>query len=324
MSKTLSCIAITGAASFIGQHLVRHLSALQEIEMRLLIHSRQPHFPKGTNKIHLIQGDLLKPETLSDFLRPDCLVIHLAYLKGVPDEANLEAANNLADACVNAHVKRLVHCSTAVVAGKTCDSPVTEETRCEPVNSYEITKHRMELLFTGKARNHFDLAILRPTAVFGPGGINLLKLSDDLTTGSRMLNYLKSCLFDHRCMNLVAVNHVVNALMFLACAEEKQNCGIYIVSDDEQPLNNYRDIEKRLMKAFGVRDYRLPRIPFPQFLLAVLLRLARRSNTDPFRTYSAGKLRKAGLRCADSFEVDLAYFADWYKSRGEGPVTGKP
>jgi nucleoside-diphosphate-sugar epimerase len=314
MSKTLSCIAITGAASFIGQHLVRHLSSLQEIEMRLLIHSHQPHYPAATNKIHLIQGDLLKPETLSDFLVPDCLVIHLAYLHRASEEANLEAASNLAQACVKAHVKRLVHCSTAVVVGKTTDNPVTEETRCDPGTPYEFTKFGIEKLFAEKSRDHFDLVILRPTAVFGPGGRNLLKLSDDLTAGSRLLNYLRSCLFDHRCMNLVSVSHVVNALVFLAQMEEKQNGGIFIVSDDEQPLNNYRDIEMRLMKAFGVHDYRLPRFSFPPLLLSFLLKLAGRSNTQMFRLYSADKLRKFGLRNAASFEVDLMNFADWYKN----------
>jgi nucleoside-diphosphate-sugar epimerase len=323
MSKTPSCIAITGAASFIGQHLIRYLSSLQEIEMRLLIHSRQSFSPESDGRMTLIQGDLLKPETLSGFLTPDCLVIHLAYLNGASDENNLEAAANLAEACVKAHVKKLVHCSTAVVAGKTSDNPVTEETTCEPGNQYEFTKYRMEQLFAQKAKDHFNLAILRPTAVFGPGGKNLLKLSDDLTAGSRILNYLKSCLFDHRCMNLVSVTHVVKALVFLAGVEAKQNSGIFIVSDDEQPLNNYRDIEKRLMQAFRVPDYRLPRVPFPQFLLSVLLKLAGRSNTHPFRRYCADKLRRAGLQYTDSFETDLTSFADWYKKRGTDSVTGK-
>jgi len=291
--------------------------------MRLLIHSRQSYFSESSSKISLIQGDLLKPETLSGFLTPDCLVIHLAYLNGASDGSNLEAAANLAEACVKAHVKRLVHCSTAVVAGKTRDNPVTEETTCEPGNHYEVTKYRMELLFAEKAKDHFDLAILRPTAVFGQGGKNLLKLSDDLTNGSRMLNYLKSCLFDCRCMNLVSVIHVVKALVFLAGMGAKQNGGIFIVSDDEQPLNNYRDMEKRLMQAYGVPDYRLPRVPFPEFLLSVLLKLAGRSNTHPFRTYCADKLIKAGLQYTDSFEADLISFADWYKKRGTDSVTGK-
>ncbi|HOQ42089.1 MAG TPA: NAD(P)-dependent oxidoreductase [Smithellaceae bacterium] len=319
----MKVIAITGTSSFIGQHLVQYLSSLQGIEMRLLVHSCQPHLPAGNKSLRFIQGDLLKPQTLSDFLTPDCLVIHLAYLHGASDEANLKAASNLAEACVKAHVKRLVHCSTAVVAGKTSDNPVTEETKCEPGNSYEYTKYKMERLFTKEALDHFDLAILRPTAVFGMGGKNLLKLADDLTMGSRILNYLKSCLFDHRCMNLVSVTHVINALTFLAFAQTKQNCGIYIVSDDDHPLNNYRDIERRLMHAFGVRDYRLPRIPLPQFLLAVLLKLAGKSNTHPFRTYSAGKLRKAGLGSTDSFGVDLTSFTDWYKSRGTDSVIKK-
>jgi len=319
----MKVIAITGPSSFVGRHLVELLSSRSDARLNLLVHHHMPDIPANRSGMDLIDGDLLKSDTLKDFLIPDCTVINLAYLSGESEGDNLEAATNLAEACVKAHVKRLVHCSTAVVAGKTPDNPVTEETKCEPGNPYEVTKYRMERLFAEKAKDHFDLAILRPTAVFGQGGKNLLKLSDDLTTGSWMLNYLKSCLFDHRCMNLVSVSHVVNALVFLVYMEAKLNGGIFIVADDEQPLNNYRDVEKRLMQAFGVRDYRLPRVPFPQFLLSVLLKLSGRSNTHPFRTYCSDKLRKAGLRYADSFEADLTAFADWYKKSGTDSMIGK-
>ena len=74
------------------------------------------------------------------------------------------------------HIKRLIHCSTAVVAGRVNDNIVTEQTECNPRTEYEKTKYQIEQILTQKARNHFPLTILRPTAVFGENGKNLLKL----------------------------------------------------------------------------------------------------------------------------------------------------
>lgn len=315
MSSIPSCIAITGASSFIGQHLVRHLLSLDEIEMRLLVHRHRPDIPADNTRISMITGDLLKPDTMSALLRPGCTVINLAYLGGASADDNLAAAHNLADACRQANVRRLVHCSTAVVAGRTSDDMITEETRCEPGGDYELIKFKMEKLLTEKAKGHFDLVILRPTAVFGPGGENLLKLANDLSAGNRTLNYLKSCLFDRRSMNLVYIDQVVSAIVFLAGMKEILNGAVFICSDDEQPLNNYRDVERHLIRGLGCEDYWLPRIPFPKPMLSTILKFAGRTNINPSRIYHSGKLRQAGFKNIVSFEAGLASFADWYRKK---------
>ncbi len=304
--------AITGGASFIGRHLVRHLLTFPDIEIRLLIHHHRLDLPEEYPGLKLITGDLREPETLEGFLQPDCAVINLAFIGGASEQYNLEAISNLADACRKADIRRMVHCSTAVVAGRVSDDVITEETECKPDHGYELTKFRMEKLITEKARGQFDLAVLRPTAVFGPGGKNLLKLANDLSSGNRILNYLKSCLFDRRRMNLVSVDHVVAALIFLSSAEQKMEGDIYIVSDDDHPLNNYRGVEQYLIRALGCRDYSLPRIPLPSALLATVLRLAGRSNSNPSRIYHMGNLMDAGFEKKGSFEGGLALFAEWY------------
>jgi nucleoside-diphosphate-sugar epimerase len=320
----MKMIAMTGAASFIGQHLVSHLSSLGDIEMRLLVHHHQADLPAESTAIRLFKGDLLKPETLDGFLHAGCTVINLAYLDGASAHDNLKAADNLVEACAKAGVKRLVHCSTAVVAGKVPDNHINEETRCEPVHDYELTKFRVEKLIAERAAGRLDLVVLRPTAVFGPGGKNLLKLADDLSAGSRGLNYFRSCLFGSRRMNLVSVGQVVSALHFLALAEQSWGGSIFIVSDDENPLNNYHNVEKYLIGAVGGRDYSFPRIPIPTPVLSMMLRLAGRSNSNPFRKYDAGKLRAAGFKHTTRFEADLDSFADWYKRRLEDPAAGTP
>ncbi|HRS83038.1 MAG TPA: NAD-dependent epimerase/dehydratase family protein, partial [Smithellaceae bacterium] len=254
-------VAVTGASGFLGRHLVASLHERPDVGLRVLVHRRQPSLAMDDDRIRTVPGDLLTPNGLDLLLAPDCTVIHLAYSGSSSGPENLKAASNLADACAKARIRRLVHCSTAVVAGRVGDDLINENTRCRPAPGYESTKFEMERIFAEKAAGRFELAILRPAAVFGPGGRNLLKMADDLKSGNRVMNYLKSCLFDQRPMNLVSVGHVVSALTFLAFAERKWNGDVFIVSDDDHPWNTYRNVEKYLMKAMGRGDYPVPRFP---------------------------------------------------------------
>jgi len=313
-------VAVTGASGFLGRHLVASLHERPDVGLRVLVHRRQPSLAMDDDRIRTVPGDLLTPNGLDLLLAPDCTVIHLAYSGSSSGPENLKAASNLADACAKARIRRLVHCSTAVVAGRVGDDLINENTRCRPAPGYESTKFEMERIFAEKAAGRFELAILRPAAVFGPGGRNLLKMADDLKSGNRVMNYLKSCLFDQRPMNLVSVGHVVSALTFLAFAERKWNGDVFIVSDDDHPWNTYRNVEKYLMKAMGRGDYPVPRFPLPAFVLSVMLRIKGRSNSNPQRRYDAGKLRAAGFQNTVSFEAGLKAFADWYRRRPADPA----
>jgi len=306
-------IALTGAASFIGQHLIRFLSTDDAVEMRILIHENKPKGLMDRKGLVPVEGDLLKPDTLTRLFEPDCTVINLAYLNRPPIRENLDAVENLVKHCIKARTKRLVHCSTATVVGGVPDNVITEETLCNPNSEYETTKLQIEELLKEKARNHFELVILRPTAVFGPGGKNLLKLTDDLTQGKLLTNYLKSCLFNRRKMNLVFVENVVSALSFLAFTSQKIDQELFIISDDENPMNNYWEIEKYLIKELGYQDYPVPRIPLPKTMLSALLRLAGKSNSNPNRIYSSQKIQSIGFQKKTSFEAGLSSFAKWYK-----------
>lgn len=306
-------IAVTGASSFIGQHLVSDLSERSDTEVRVLIHKNRPKAVRGGGNIVPIEGDLLNPDTLPALFEPDCTVINLAYLHGMSIRENMDAMENLAQNCMTSRIRRMVHCSTAVVVGGVSDDVVTEEMPCDPKNEYETTKLQIEELLKTKARGHFEVAILRPTAVFGPGGKNLLKLAGDLTRGNTFINYLKSCLYSSRRMNLVYVDNVVSAILFLAFTTLKINGETFIISDDEYPENNYRAVEKQLARLLGRKDHPLPRVPLSKPLLSGLLKLAGRSNNNPNRVYSSKKIRNMGFQEKTSFEAGLSSFAEWYK-----------
>ena len=305
-------IAITGANSFIGSHLLDLLSNRDDIKIKILIHKNYDTMKSNRSNISMFRGDLLKPETLTGLINHGCTVVNLAYLSERSRQENLTAITNIVETCAKSKVRRLVHCSTAVVAGRISNNIVTEKTRCNPINEYEITKLEIEKLLLEKSRDKFEAVILRPSAVFGPGGKNLLKLVDDLGKGNRTVNYLKSCLFNTRRMNLVHVSNVVSAIEFLIRTENKIDSEVFIISDDEYSSNNYRFIENYLVKNLGYKDYVIPNIPIPAFILKILLKLGQRSNLNPAIVYDCHKLLNIGFRKPTLFEDGLANFVHWY------------
>ena len=219
----------------------------------------------------------------------------------------------MAEACARAKVKRFVHCSTVGVWGKVSVGVIDEETPCKPKTEYGITKLAIEQILQEKSRNAFETVILRPTIVFGPGNIGLQNLADRIMRKAGIENYIRSCLLDRRRLNLVCVDNVTGAIAFFIDTEKNIDGGIFIVSDDEDPSNNYRFVEKYLMNSFGRRDYSFPRIAMPSFILARLLRLLGRPNVNPHCIYDGEKLRSTGFKKPVSFEEGLASFAEWYK-----------
>jgi nucleoside-diphosphate-sugar epimerase len=306
--NNVTTVVIIGASGFIGEHLISVLAERADMEIRVMVHrNRAMHH----DNISFIEGDLLKPESLDVLLRKNCTVINLAYL----EQDNVEAMGNLAMACDMNNVGRLIHCSTAVVAGRTGSDWVTEDTLCAPISEYEQTKLRMETVLLERALGKFDISILRPTAVFGPKGRNLFKLANELMLENMWINYLRSCLFSQRSMNLVCVENVVAALIFLIDATNVDQ-EVFIISDDNSLTNNYRDIEDRLLAKFG-KTYSVPRLYIPKISLSILLRLAGKSNVNPSVKYSDRKLATLGFKKPQSLEIAVDNFAEWFKTSGE-------
>jgi nucleoside-diphosphate-sugar epimerase len=307
-------IAITGASGYIGRLLVDELKCKENCRIKVLTRSNAQVIDRvefGDN-IEVVEGDLLTPDSLIGFFENDCIVINLVYLWHAGEGANLNATRNLLEACKSARIRRLVHCSTADVVGRTRSKLITENSPCNPVTEYSITKLKVENVILETVKNDFDLAVLRPTAVFGLGGKSLKKLSVDLITGNRLFNYIKSSLFGRRRMNLVHVTNVIAALIFLIFRTENIGGEVFIISNDDSPSNNFRDVERLLMRELEIPDYYLPRVPFPLHLLFFLLAILGKNNINPQRVYDSRKLLSLGFERPVNFETGLVEYAFWY------------
>lgn len=309
-------IAIVGATGYIGKHLLVSLESFKDIRIKVLARPQpqERNTLQWPGKVEVIQGDLNDVDSLQRLLEPGCTVIHLVYLWKGGEQANLAAIQNLLDACLSAGVGRLIHCSTAAVSGRVADDRITEATPCRPITEYGITKLKVEQAILIAAKGHFDAVILRPTAVFGPDAEPLKKLAADLIHGNRWGNYLKSCLFGQRRMNLVYIDNVISAILYLIRFAQPIEGEIFMVSDDASPNNNFIDVERYLIRSFGLPDYPLPRIPLPLAVLSLLLKGLGRNNINPRCNYSQNKLEAFGFRSPVDFETGLANYADWYRT----------
>jgi len=309
-----SVIAITGAHGFIGARLVEKILARGDVLIRSLVRRPIANSRKYHNLTE-IQGDLTKSETLSGFLLPGCSVINLAYGFNLTPAENKRAIENLIEICKKNRVKRFIHCSTVSVFGNQATRIVNEENICNPKTEYGITKLIIERMLQEGARGHFELINLRPTNVFGPGGAALSKLISDLTEGNVALNYLRSCLFNKRRFNLLSVETLIAAILFILDKGREVDRQTYIVSEDDESINNFAYIEKYLLHELCGKYYFLPPLRLPLIILKALLKVYRKEIFNPNIIYDSSKLRRIGFQAPRPLMSSLAEFVQWKKNQ---------
>ena len=174
---------VTGAAGFIGEHLVRHLTD-QGVRVRAMVRRKE----QAENLKHLVDevviADLQKPETLRAAVDGIEGVYHIAALfrqEGASDqvfhEINAEGVRHLLDASISAGVKRFVHCSTNGVHSDIDHPPADETYPFNPGDIYQVSKLEGEKIAMAYfAEGRIPGVVIRPTMVYGPGDMRTLKL----------------------------------------------------------------------------------------------------------------------------------------------------
>jgi len=307
-------IAVTGATGFIGRRLVDVLVARGDAAVRVLVRNNDAIARTGFRG-EAIEGDMRNPAAFARIFEEGCTWVNVAHLNPLSEADQINVMASLLEVCRKKRIKRLVHCSTAVVAGRSSASVVTENTDCLPGDRYEAAKLAIEQVLLQKCGGSLEVVILRPTAVFGPRGRNLIKLANDLRGQPAFVNYLKSCLQGSRRMNLVHVDNVVAALAFLIGVPGRMAGEVFIISDDEAPGNNFRDVERGLMAGLGIPDYPVAPAALPRWMLSAALRATGRTNSNPSRVYDCSKIVGRGLKKPVAFEQGLADFTTWYRDR---------
>ncbi|RYZ81994.1 MAG: NAD(P)-dependent oxidoreductase [Proteobacteria bacterium] len=252
-----------------------------------------------------------KDEFPARWLTPGGTLIHLAY----SGRHEPEVIHQLHTAAHDAGIERIIFCSTAMVVGQTEDPVITEDSTAHPKSLYELEKTATEVEIV-RLKWAMPVTILRPTAVFGPNGKNLIfAMSDFYADGIK--NRLRRIIFGTRSMHLVSVHNVVEAILHLAKIPKKQLESVYQVTDDDAAQNQFHELFREFVRFRNLPDLG-PSVggPFlPAHFLKLFLKATGRSLVNPKARFSQDRLIRSGYRPVISLEKALLEFFSWYDSK---------
>lgn len=169
-------VLVTGAAGFIGGHVVDAL-AERDNEVRALVRpgGDLSHL-QALRDVEIVQGDLTNTESLKSAVQGVQQVYNLAAKTGPwgVEEAyravNVQGLANLIHLAMDAGVQRIVHTSSVTVYGHHLRDIVTEDHSFHAENNpYSRSKIAGERLISQLVQEHeAPVVILRPAWVYGP------------------------------------------------------------------------------------------------------------------------------------------------------------
>ncbi len=178
---------VTGAAGFVGSHVVDRLVALGHdvvgVDCYLDYYDRELkelniQEASSNPRFQMLEDDLVTMD-LAGLLEDADYVFHQAGQAGVRPSwgghfagyvrNNIEATQRLLEAAKDADLTKFVFASSSSIYGDAKELPVTEETIPQPISPYGVTKLAAEHLCSLYATNYGVPAIsLRYFTVYGP------------------------------------------------------------------------------------------------------------------------------------------------------------
>ncbi|MEO6226947.1 MAG: NAD-dependent epimerase/dehydratase family protein [Thermomonas sp.] len=251
-------IVVTGATGFLGSAVVRRLQATRpKASLLAMGRNRARGAALQADGIEFAALDLTDAAGVALALRGADVVVHAAALSSpwgplaAFHAANVVASDNVAAACVQVGVSRLVHVSTPGIyhdgsprRGIREDDPLP----ARAVNHYAASKRESEQRVLAAAAGHgLPVLVLRPRAIFGPGDTAILpRIAQALRAGRMRRIGDGACTID-----MSYIDNVVDAVLLAADAPRVLSGRAYNISNGE-PVRIW-DVIDQLADALGVR-----------------------------------------------------------------------
>ncbi len=166
---------VTGAAGFLGRHLVAHL-------VRCGVTVRAAALPSEDTRalaqlgVDVVCADLTAPETLPPLFAGNVdRVFHLGAIcnfstpYAVLRRVNVAGVERITTLARTARVRAFVHMSSTSVYGPYRGAPFVESASRSPQDDYGRSKRDGEDIIWHRLRDGLAVIVLRPCTVYGPG-----------------------------------------------------------------------------------------------------------------------------------------------------------
>jgi len=278
--------AVTGGFGMIGNAIVEILLS-EGWHVRILTRSSLRHPSK---RVTVVKSNLNSVDGLKTLLENADAIFHCAA--ELNDEkkmylTNVDGTQMLLNATSETKASFFCLISSAGVTSYSNDNLITEETVCNPKNTYEKTKYKSELLVKN-ANLNMSVCILRPTNVVSSSNPGVLALP--ILDGWK--EKLKVLIKGQELAHIVYVSDIANAAIFLM-KKKMLGVNVFLISIDDDDSNNILDIYKGYTKLTNNKS----RVTFtmPVFVPFILRKLFRRGDLHGRVVFSNNKLKNIGF-----------------------------
>jgi NAD dependent epimerase/dehydratase len=174
-------VAVTGAAGFIGSHLVERLLEREaEVTAFVRYNSRSENglLAAEHDRLSIVRGDVRDLETITGLVTNVDVVFHLAALVGIPYSyihvgevvaVNVIGTLNVLTAAKEADLERVVIASTSEVYGSARFVPMDEGHPKQPQSPYSASKVASDAIgMSFNAAFALPVTVVRPFNTYGP------------------------------------------------------------------------------------------------------------------------------------------------------------
>jgi nucleoside-diphosphate-sugar epimerase len=324
-------ILVTGATGFTGSNLTKFLLDNGENVVVLVRDKSKLGNLINYKNLDIVEGNIYDKSVVDKAMSGVKTVFNVAAIyrtSGIPDQVywdtHVKGTELLLEAALKEGVKKFVHTSTVGVHGDVgTDVPADESSPFSPGDIYQITKLEGEkLVHKFHKEKGLPVVVIRPTAIYGPGDLRLLKLFKiashkiSLILGNGKIKY-----------HMVYIDDLVQGFILASKVDNAVGQEFIIGGEDAKSLNEILDdigiaIGKKINKFY------LPALPF-QIIGTIAEKIfiplginppIYRRRVDFFtksRSFDISKA-KSILNYTPKFSLmqGIKLTADWYKKKG--------
>lgn len=309
-------ILITGAAGFIGSHLVEQLIFLGEYTLVATSRCLKKIKHLERKGVKVFEADIAKKESLKKFLTQNIdIIIHCAACvksndRQLLDEVNTGGTENVCRLGIELKVEKFVYLSSVAVVSGNKEIPLSENLPYKATNPYGQSKLEAEKRVIEYRSKGLPAVVIRPAMVYGEGEPHAFSLLIKLLRW-RLLPVLGS---KEVKLHLVYVKNVVDLIIF-SLKTDSMSQGTFFIADSQ--VLTVRQVLDSIARALGFK----PPLCFSDFWVNLLIRLPFLGGKFKFflkdRVYSLERLTSLGFLPAYQAQKSLIETCFWYRKELE-------